>query len=446
MGKSWPKILRDPIHNLITFHDNEWDRLLLKLLGCKEVQRLRRIKQLGFSELVFPGANHNRFAHSLGVVHIAKKFLDQFDRVTGMPLTAAQRTFVLTAALLHDVGHGPFSHAFEKVTGRDHEAYTSDIIRDPSTEVSQALSGYDADMPKRLADFFHTENEGDALPLGIPAYLTQVISSQLDADRSDYLLRDSYSTGTDYGRYDLDWLVAHLTPQADGRRFVLSRKALNATEAYVFARFHMYRTVYYHKTTRAAEVMLRLIFRRFNELLGGEKTVEAGRKIAPDAPRNFLTAFAGQMSLSDYLGLDDHPVTEFLKACAASSDVVLAGLCSGLLNRRLYKAVDVSGVSIAAVGAFTAAVQPVLPPEVPTDYSFVVDTPADTPYKPYEEDAEKPATQIYIEDAYGKPRNLASLSQPVSQLQTRYELARYYFPEALRDVIDPIAASKLKKG
>ncbi len=87
MGKSWPKVLRDPIHDLILFHDNPWDRLLWALLDCKEVQRLRRIKQLGFSELVFPGANHNRFAHSVGVLHVAKKFLQQYEQSTGKSLT-----------------------------------------------------------------------------------------------------------------------------------------------------------------------------------------------------------------------------------------------------------------------------------------------------------------------------------------------------------------------
>src|ERR1700690_474092 len=117
MSDSWPKILRDPIHNLIAFHDNRWDKLLLDLINTREVQRLRRIKQLGFTELVFPGANHSRFAHSLGVLHVTKKFLDQFDLVGKKKLTAHQPGLVLAAALLHDIGPGPFFHAFEKVTG-----------------------------------------------------------------------------------------------------------------------------------------------------------------------------------------------------------------------------------------------------------------------------------------------------------------------------------------
>src|SRR5262245_13179216 len=131
MSDSWPRYLRDPIHNLITFQDDPADRLLLHLIDTPEVQRLRRIKQLGFSEQVFPGANHSRFAHSLGVLHVTKKFLTQFDQVTGERLEDSQRALLLAAALLHDIGHGPFSHAFEKVTGVNHEAFTRQIIVTP---------------------------------------------------------------------------------------------------------------------------------------------------------------------------------------------------------------------------------------------------------------------------------------------------------------------------
>ncbi len=447
MSSNWPKVVRDPIHNLIAFHDTEWDRLLLKLIDCREVQRLRRIKQLGFSELVFPGANHSRFAHSLGVLHVAKKFLEQFDRVTGKPLTKEQRTFVLAASILHDIGHGPFSHAFEKVTDRKHEAYTRDIILDPSTEVHQVLAAYHAKMPEDLGNFFFADEDepAPALPFDIPAYLTQVVSSQLDADRCDYLLRDSHATGTNYGNYDLEWLVSHVVPQTDEKRFYLTGKALSAIEAYVFARFHMYRTVYFHKTTRAAEVMLKLLFKRFKELVGGAATMESALAVAPDTPRSLLAAFTGQMSLGQYLTLDDQTVSEFLKACSLAQDKVLADLSSGLLNRRLYKAVDVSGLSNTAVGAFTVAVQTILPPPSAAEYLFVDDSPADTSYKPYEEDAEKPAWQIYLENPYGKPQNLASLSPRVAQLQTPYELARYYFPASLREAIDLLAEEKLRK-
>jgi uncharacterized protein len=347
MSETWPKILRDPVHSLIVFQNNAWDRLILNLLDTPEVQRLRRIKQLGFSELVFPGANHSRLAHSLGVLHVTKKFLDQFDLLAGKPPDEGQRCIVLAAALLHDIGHGPFSHAFEKVTKLKHENFTHQIIADESTQVHQRLRSVDTSLPDRLKRFFSEgKEEGEATQVELPAYLTHVISSQLDADRCDYLLRDSYATGTNYGQYDLDWLLSHLQPQPDGRRFFLSRKALSAAEAYVFARFHMYRTVYFHKTTRAAEVMLRLVFQRLRE-----------------------------QSLPDYF--------------------------------------------------------------------FSADSPADTPYKPYDPDAEKPTEQIFVEDAAGKPTEISILSPTVDQLRKRYELVRYYFPARLRNTVREIAKSTL---
>jgi HD superfamily phosphohydrolase len=264
MSSGWPKVFRDPVHDLIAFEDNACDRLLLDLINTKEVQRLHRIKQLGFTELVFPAANHSRFAHSLGVLHVARRMLDHFHRFCGSRLDENHRQLVLAAALLHDIGHGPFSHAFEKVTAQKHERRTLEIIQTDETDVNRALCNADNQLPSRLAQFFNKEIDEAAeatpkeAPGTLPPYLTDVVSSQLDADRCDYLLRDSHATGTNYGDYDLSWLLAQLRVQP-GRRFFLSRKAVSAAEAYLFARTHMYRTVYFHKTTRAAEVMLRLL-------------------------------------------------------------------------------------------------------------------------------------------------------------------------------------------
>ncbi len=446
MGKSWPKVLRDPIHNLILFHDTEWDRLLWQLLDCREVQRLRRIKQLGFSELVFPGANHSRFAHSVGVLHIAKKFLQQYEQSTGIPLTPEQKAFVLSAALLHDVGHGPVSHAFEKVTKVKHEKWTGEILGDPTTEVNAALRAFNPGLPSALSKFFNAEEDGDTpLPFELPPCLKQVVTSQFDADRSDYLLRDSYSSGAGYGKYDLEWLLAHLHPHPDGRRFVLRNKALTAIEGYVTARYDMYRTVYFHKTTRAAEVMLRLLFDRFRELLGGEPTPTRAAEIAAGAPMHFLAAFTGQMNLIGYLELDDHALTEFLRACSGSSDTILTNLATGLLSRRLYKVRDVSSASMGQRDAFRESVTQRLSGEG-LRYQFALDTPGDTPYKPYEEDRENSDTQIFVEDGTGRPKNLTQMSKQVKELQESYEFARYYFPAERRAEIDGLADKHLKKS
>lgn len=153
--------------------------------------------------MVFPGANHSRFAHSIGVMHTARLFLDRIKDI-GLALTDDDKTVVLAAALLHDVGHGPFSHAFEKITGDKHERRTEEIIKDDSTEVNKVLRGFDNDLPKHIALFFQEDPTGGSVTAtSILPCCVHIVSSQLDADRCDYLLRDSHATGADYGKFDL---------------------------------------------------------------------------------------------------------------------------------------------------------------------------------------------------------------------------------------------------
>jgi HD superfamily phosphohydrolase len=437
MITTWPKVFRDPIHNLIAFEDTPCDRLLLDLINCREVQRLRRIKQLGLAELVFPGANHSRFAHSLGVLHTARLFLDQFQRVNGQPLPVEQRTFILAAALLHDIGHGPFSHVFEQVTGQHHEAFTAAIISSEWSEVHQRLRAFDPRMPEQLALFFD-ESIDDGLRIGdVPAYLAPIVAGQLDADRCDYLLRDSHATGTNYGNYDLAWMLGQLRPDPPGKRFYLTRKGLSAAETYLFARFHMYRTVYFHKTARAAEVMLKALFRRVKDVLDTKGAIRA--VCSP-----LIEAFNGQMSLVRFLDFDDHTVTEFLKECTRCDDALLVELASGLLNRRLYKALDVTGRidarALPKIKTFDAAVRERMQQRgMDPRYCWVEDSASETPYEPYEPDVEKPARQIFVENNHGRIVEISTVSEALMQLRKTYTVIRYYAPESFRDEMLRIA-------
>jgi HD superfamily phosphohydrolase len=228
MAGIWPKVIRDPVHELIPFEDTTCDRLLWDLINTREFQRLRRIKQLGVCELVFPGANHSRFAHSIGVMHIARSFLARVRRVWPGLLDDARETLVLAAALVHDVGHGPFSHSFESVTGDQHETRTVEIILDRSTDIHQCLAGYQpwADLPRKVAAFFDGKRESRGSSYGeLPSFLIQIVSSQLDADRFDYLQRDSHATGADYGRFDWKWLIHHVDIDRERERFKRSCRA-----------------------------------------------------------------------------------------------------------------------------------------------------------------------------------------------------------------------------
>jgi HD superfamily phosphohydrolase len=442
MSNSWPKVFRDPIHNLIAFDNTPCDRLLLDLINTREVQRLRRIKQLGDAELVFPGANHSRFAHSLGVLHTARLFLNQFETVGG-PLPSEQRIFLLAAALLHDVGHGPFSHVFEQVTGQRHEAFTRAIIQSEWTEVHQRLRAFDPRMPEQLALFFDEDAEDGQRAGTLPPWLGQVVAGQLDADRCDYLLRDSHATGTNYGNFDLAWMLAQLRPDPQGKRFYLTRKGLSAAETYLFARFHMYRTVYFHKTSRAAEVMLKLLCRRVKEIIDTLDVVRSD--FGP-----FTEAFTEQMSLTNYLDFDDHAITGFLKACKGCSDALLRDLADGLLNRRLYKALDVTGLidsrELRRIMAFDSRVRERMQQlGMDTRYCWVEDSASDTPYEPYNPDVEKPARQIFVENNQGKIVEISTLSEALMQLRKTYTVIRYYAPAAFRDEMRRIAGETLRE-
>jgi uncharacterized protein len=229
-------------------------------------------------------------------------------------------------------------------------------------------------------------------------------------------------------------------------RFYLGFKASLAVEQYIHSRYHMYRAVYFHKTTRAAEVMLRLLFRRFKELLGAETERAAKEKIAPGISDSVLRAFTGRTSLADYLTLDDHSITEFWKCCERSNDNLLKELGTGLLHRRLYKAIDVTARPAHKIADFIAEARRLIEKRgLRPEYAMVSDTPEDTPYKPYNPDAEKPANQIYVEGAAGRVEALAANSDIVQTLTKKYTLTRYYYPAALRVEIKALAEDKLGK-
>jgi HD superfamily phosphohydrolase len=381
-------------------------------------------------------------------MHVARMFLDRMMGVLGKRIEEMQRTAVLAAALLHDIGHGPFSHALEKtITGERHEKRTREIIRDEATEVNRCLRGFDRTLPDLLDSFFSEDiDESSVGESPIPAYLTQIVSSQLDADRFDYLLRDSYATGTDYGRFDLKWLLQNLFLDETHSRFYLGHKAILAAEQYVYARYHMYRMVYFHKTTRAAEVMLRLLLDRFKDRMRSAENDNAKQRLAPGAPPSVIRAFSGPMSLEDYLQLDDYSFAEFWRGCERSGDEILRELGGGLLHRRLYKAIDVTGRTQAKVGDFaTEAHAFTVDHGLDPEYALPYDTPGDTPYKPYDPDAETPATQIHVETGTGERQELSRHSDMVHGLTKRYTLVRYYCPERIRTQVEAIAAAKLGK-
>jgi HD superfamily phosphohydrolase len=381
-------------------------------------------------------------------MHIARSFLARIRRVWPGLLDLEREALVLAAALVHDVGHGPYSHSFESIIGDRHEARSLEIVLDPSTEINQCLAGFRpcGDLASKLSLFFG-DKVGNERSTGteVPLVLTQIVSSQLDADRFDYLQRDSHSTGADYGRFDWKWLIHNLNLDCGNERFYLDRKAIAEAERYVFARYHMYRTVYFHKTSRAADVMLRLIFKRFKQLIDLAGATTDVKALVPDAPEYMLAAFSGRLPLAAHLALDDHAMTEFFKACARGADPLLNELGDGLLNRKLYKAVDVTFASSRAVAEFEiAAIDRIKRMGLDPAYALVADSPKDTPYKPYDPaDDKKQMGQIFVEGPAGSCQEISQASRSIDTLQKEYHLSRYYFPRGIRDVIASVAAEHL---
>ena len=286
------------------------ERVIRSLLDTREVQRLRRVRQLGLASLVFPGAEHTRFSHAVGTAHVMQALLHRIDACSDeLPpdqrLDDEARAEALAAALLHDLGHGPFSHLFEEVLphAKHHELWTQEIMLDPSTEVHQTLESISAGMAQRVAGLL----SGDYRL----SYLSQSVSGTLDVDRADYLLRDSHMTGVRYGLYDLDWLLQALAFACVDGRWVLAiqgRKGLPPAESFFLGRHFMYQQVYHHKATRAAEALVRAIFIRVSEL------IFSGAPPDPLLPAFHAAALGESLSLHEYLLMDDAELLTCLSA------------------------------------------------------------------------------------------------------------------------------------
>lgn len=315
-------VFRDPVHGDIPVRDPT----ILALINAPELQRLRRIRQLGASFVSYPGAEHTRFAHSLGVYHLMDRALDQLAGRAGLRLTPEERVLGLAAALLHDAGHGPFSHLFERLTGQRHEAWTERILACPETRVHQVLRERDPAWPAAAAGLLAGRSG--------PAVVRELLSSQLDVDRMDYLLRDSLMCGVSYGRFDVDRLLSCLTVAAtpEGPRLAVTAKGQGAAESFILARYFMYWNVYFHKATRSAEVLLEAILARAMDRAG------KGRAHPAASPALEALLEGRPLSLPEFLSLDDTDVLGAVKAWAAGPDPVLADLSRRLLERRLFKA------------------------------------------------------------------------------------------------------------
>lgn len=319
-----PFVLRDVIHATIDFPDDPLGAVALDVLQTRPFQRLRRLHQLGLSKLIFPGAEHSRFAHSLGAYQLVRRAMAELDSRRLIPdLAPTDRMALGLAAMLHDLGHGIFSHTAERIWGFHHETITDRLILEHPD--LQAVWGRHAEDGGALARRIVAIRDGSALAPA-DAWMHDLVSSQADVDRLDYLLRDAYMTGVRYAGFDLDWLMRHLT-RAEWRgrsRIAFEDKAVDALGQVLMSRLHMYKNVYEHRTARIYDAMLHGLMLR----LGG-----LPRPALDAVGLGWLVEPMGE-DLEAFVARDDYAMWEALKLLAQADipDPIVRELAADLLS------------------------------------------------------------------------------------------------------------------
>ncbi len=311
------KTINDPIHGFITINSS----LLLSILDHPSMQRLRRIRQLGMTNLVYPGAQHTRFQHALGAMHLMSLAVDTL-RSKGHHITDAEKDAVEAAILMHDIGHGPFSHALEHsiVDSVEHEQISKVLMELINDEVGGEL--------ELCLNIFKNQY---AKP-----FLYQLISSQLDTDRLDYLKRDSFYTGVIEGTIGSDRIIKML--DLHGGQLVVEAKGLYSTEKFLIARRLMYLQVYMHKAVISAEKMQIQILRRAKYLVRNGEEVYATPSLSFFLHNNVdLDAFGDREVVQQFLMLDDTDILASIKVWMSHSDRILAWLSTAFVNRELFR-------------------------------------------------------------------------------------------------------------
>ncbi|MHC5268176.1 HD domain-containing protein [Enterococcus sp. LJL98] len=412
------KVFRDPVHQYIHVQH----QVILDLIDSKEFQRLRRIKQLGTASLTFHGAEHSRFSHSLGVYEITRRICDIFQRNYSIERMGAggwddnERLVTLCAALLHDVGHGPYSHTFEHIFHTNHEEFTVAILCSPTTEIYQILNQVEAGFPEKVASVIQKTYPNPQV--------IQMISSQIDADRMDYLLRDAYFTGTEYGTFDLTRILQVIRPYQGGITFAMN--GMHAVEDYIVSRYQMYVQVYFHPTSRSMEVLLEHLLKRAREYYVLDKKTFKNHSplLIPFLEENF--------TLEDYLRLDDGVLNTYFNHWLDEPDILLKDLAYRFLTRKPLKSCRFDKQTPQKL--LHQMEQLVEKVGYNPLYYTAVHSSFDLPYDFYRPESNKHRTQIELQENDGTLVELSQVSQLVEALAGQGQGdQRFYFPKEMVD-------------
>lgn len=433
------KRLRDPVHGLIVFDESERsgvDMLAWSLIDTPEFQRLRRIRQLGVSEFTFPSAVHTRFVHSIGVFHTARMLVKVIEREIS-PFDANKAKVALIAALLHDVGHGPFSHAFEGVqesrnVKKRHEQWTADIVRNPDGNIRGLLESFEEGFTEEVAALLEKDNPDDIYHA--------VVSSSFDADRLDYLRRDRFMTGTGAGAIDFDWLidnvrVAEIEPDApdevDGDirtvpTFCLTKKALPAAEQFLLARYTLHQQVYFHKATRCVEHMIGKLLRA----VSAKAEAEPGLTGLMDGHPLLRFFQRDGETVQNYLAMDDALIIGSLVAMSKADDPVISDTATRLRDRRIYKTLDLSefGEDVGRQRSRLRRIRSQFRAKIIDESVIVDDKAAIGIYSEIGGDEELMHKKLHVLDG-DSPREISEVSDLIEALVTKKQFTRVYFAD-----------------
>lgn len=417
------RIYRDSVHNIIRVNtDSAEGRLTVSLVDTPEFQRLRRIRQLGLAYFAYQAAEHSRFSHSLGAFHLATRMIAKLRLSYAIPEQA--QTAVRIAALLHDIGHGPFSHVIESILGFHHEDFSVEAVLSEETEIGALLRRFSGELANDVAAIIRGDFQYRAL--------AQLVSSQLDVDRMDYLLRDSLMTGAKYGIFDLEWIIKSIEINEGDDHLYVSAPGIYAVEDYLQARYYMYRQVYFHRTLRSAEAVLRVLLNRalFLTKNGGNVWHAGG------TPMDRILA-GKKLDLKEHLELDDTDVMFSIKRWQHSSDPILADLAKRFLNRRLFKAFDLDMPADDRIEFIARSREIVANSGFDPEYYFVEDKAGNAPYSFYSKGSSERKNLIFVEDGFSRPsiREISSVSSAVRGLQEGYSIHRICFPAELKEEI-----------
>jgi len=310
------KILNDPIYGFITIPNS----LIFDLIEHRYFQRLRRITQMGLSYLVYPGAHHTRFQHAIGCMHLMQKAV-QVLRFKGVNISEEEKNALLIAILLHDIGHGPFSHAMEHsiVNGISHEhismVFMETLNKEFNNDLTLAIQIFKGNYPRK--------------------FMCELISSQIDMDRADYLKRDSFYTGVAEGNINSERLITMLNVKDD--KLVVEDKGIYSVEKFLVARRLMYWQVYLHKTSLAAEQLLIRVLKRAKELTKTGENLTASKPLQYFLNNEITLNNFNTESLEAFSKLDDYDIIMAMKEWQYHEDFILKNLCKMIINRDLLK-------------------------------------------------------------------------------------------------------------